>query len=408
MITKSQINNFMKYNSSLLGFGFLMAFFSSFGQTFLLSLYLPPIESFLGLSNTELGSIYAIATIGSALTLPWLGGFFDKKDIKYYSIFVILGLFSFLLILSFSYYVIMVIIGFYGLRLFGQGLMTHTSVSSMARYFSSNRGKAIGAASLGHPAGEALLPILIALLISATGWRGALQISAISCILLIIPSALVLLYNSKSKIKAYNIRAQKEDTKTQNSINIWHVIKTKNFWIISPVIFMTGFTNTAIFFFQLKLGDVKGWSPEWVAGSISAFAIAGAVGMLGIGSFIDRFTGKRLFPFYMIPYIAGLFILVFFNQPLAYPIALGFVGLASGAGRTIKDSMIAEIYGVNIIGQIRSIFTTVMVVSTAIGPVIFGVLLDLQIGFSEIFTSVIIVMALVIINGLRRLEKEEE
>ncbi|MGM0613083.1 MAG: MFS transporter [Bacteroidota bacterium] len=408
MITKSQINNFLKYNSSLLGFGFLMAFFSSFGQTFLLSLYLPPIESFLGLTNTELGSIYAIATIGSALTLPWLGGFFDKKDIKYYSLFVILGLFFSLLILSFSYYVVMVIIGFYGLRLFGQGLMTHTSVSAMARYFSSNRGKAIGAASLGHPAGEALLPILIALLISATGWRGALQISAISCIVLIVPLAMILLYRSKSKIKAYNIQARKESKNDQKTINIWHIIKTKNFWIISPVIFMVGFTNTAIFFFQLKLGDIKGWSPEWVAGSISAFAIAGAVGMLGIGSFIDRFTGKRLFPFYMIPYVAGLLILVYFDQPLAYPIALAFAGLASGAGRTIKDSMLAEIYGVKIIGQIRSIFTTVMVISTAIGPVVFGIMLDLNIGFSEIFASVIIAMTLFVINGLRRLQTEGE
>src|SRR6056297_1420755 len=105
-----------------------MSFFSSFGQTFLLSLYVPSIEELLNVSNTEFGTVYAVATIGSALTLPWIGGFFDKMSIKRYSIMVISGLFVSLLLLSFSYHVIMVIIAFYGLRLFGQGLMTHTSV----------------------------------------------------------------------------------------------------------------------------------------------------------------------------------------------------------------------------------------------------------------------------------------
>jgi MFS family permease len=167
---------------------------------------------------------------------------------------------------------------------------------------------------------------------------------------------------------------------------------------------MVGFTNTAIFFFQLKLGDAKGWSPEWVAASISAFAIANATGMIGIGSFVDRFSGKKLFPYYMISYLLGLPALVIFNHPAVYPIALAFMGLGHGAGRTIKDSMLAEIYGSEIIGQIRSIFTTVMVISTALGPVTFGILLDLEVSFSLIFAGVSVAVLFATLNGLRRIK----
>ena len=176
-----------RYSAPLLVFGLLLTFFSSFGQTFLLSLYVPSIESLLGISNTTFGSLYAAATLSSAFTLPWLGGRFDKMDIRYYTVMVASGLTGALLLLSFSTHIIMVVLAFYGLRLFGQGLMSHTSVSAMARYFERNRGKAIGVATLGHPVGEATLPLLVTLLIGLIGWRATLQFSALSVAVIVLP-----------------------------------------------------------------------------------------------------------------------------------------------------------------------------------------------------------------------------
>ncbi|MDZ7775589.1 MAG: MFS transporter [Bacteroidales bacterium] len=351
--------------------------------------------------DAEFGSIYAVATIGSALTLPWLGGYFDKLETRRYSMMVLAGLFVSLLLLSYSYHVIMVLVAFYGLRLFGQGLMSHTSVSSMARYFSTNRGKAIGAAGVGHPAGEAVMPLLITLLIGAIGWRGALQISALTAALFVAPLALLLLNLSKTRIRAYHM--QKSDAgEQQQKVNVTEIIRQKKFWIITPVVFVVGFTNTAIFFFQLKLGEAKGWSPEWVAGSISAFALAGAIAMTGIGAFVDRYTAKKMFPFHMLPYLLGLAALILFEHPLVYPAALTLFGLGHGTGKTIKDAMLTEIYGADIIGQVRSVFIMVMVLSTAIGPVVFGIMLDMNISYTAIFTGVPIATLLTTLNGLRR------
>lgn len=386
----------------LLTFGFLMTFFSSFGQTFLLSLYLPSIESLLGISNTAFGSLYAAATLSSAFTLPWLGGRFDRMDIRGYTFMVVIGLTTALLLLSFATHVLMVVLAFYGLRLFGQGLMSHTSVSAMARYFEANRGKAIGMATLGHPLGEATLPLLITLLIGAVGWRMTLQASALSVLALVLPLSLLLLRSAKGRLQRYEAKTKASPSSPGGS-SLWGLLSERRFWVIAPLIFMTGYTNTAIFFFQLKLGEARGWSPEWVAGSLSAFALASALGMAGAGPLVDRLSGRRLFPDYMVPYVLGLVMLILFEQPVSYPVALLFMGLANGAGSTVKNAMLAEIYGIQVIGKVRSVFTTIMVISTALGPVSFGVLLDAQFTFAWIFGLVAVVMVLAIGNGWRRL-----
>ena len=386
----------------LLAFGLLYSFFSSFGQTFLLSLYVPSIEAFLAIDNTAFGGIYAVATIGSALTLPWLGGWFDRMEIRRYAVLVVIGLAASLLLLSVAAQLFTVVLAFYGLRLFGQGLMSHTSVSAMAKYFTVSRGKAIGFAGLGHPIGEALLPIGVTVLIGAVGWRGSLQLSTLSCILLVIPLGLYLLQRSKVRIRAYAIQVQ-PTARERKQARLATIIREQRFWVIAPLVFMLGFSNTALFFFQLKLGEARGWSPEWVAGSISAFAIAGAVGMTVAGPLADRFSGRRLFRLFAFPYLLGLACLIFFRNPLAYPLALLCLGLANGAGSTIQNAMLAEIYGIEIIGSVRSIFAMVMVFSTSLGPIAFGLMLDAGWSFSLAFAAVAGVMALAIANGMRKM-----
>ncbi|MCI4649846.1 MFS transporter [Phaeodactylibacter sp.] len=386
----------------LLAFGLLLTFFSSFGQTFLLSLYVPAIETLLGISNTVFGSLYAVATLSSAFTLPWLGGRFDRMPIRAYTLMVLVGLVAALLLLSSARHLVVVVIAFYGLRLFGQGLMSHTAVSAMARYFEANRGKAIGIATLGHPLGEATLPLLVTLLIGGFGWRSTLQFSALSVAVVVLPATLLLLRGARSRLKKFEASS---DTDTAGTVHqsIWQLIAERRFWIITPLVFMTGYTNTALFFFQLKLGEARGWTPEWVAGSLSAFALASALGMAGAGPLVDRLSGRQLFPGYMIPYVAGLLVLVFFHQPIAYPIALLLMGLANGSGSTIKNAMLAEIYGIQVIGKVRSVFTTIMVISTALGPISFGVLLDAEFSYGWIFSLIAGVIVLTIVNGWRRL-----
>lgn len=391
---------FIRSNKYLLFFGILLTYFSSFGQTFLISLYIPEIEQFFGFTNTGLSSLYAVATMGSAFSLPWIGRLIDTTSLRRFSLGVVLGLSVACILLSLAIHPLMILFGFFGLRLFGQGLMSHTSISTMARAFAGNRGKAISMATLGHPLGEATLPLLIALLIGALGWRTSLQLSSLSLVIIVLPMILFLLKDQAPDVIQPN---HSEEGASENSKNPFRVMRSKAFWIITPMVFIMGFLNTAIFFFQIKLGNSHGWDPAWVAGSLSVYAIASALSMMGSGPLVDALTARRLFPFVLFPYTIGVIVLAVFTHPLSYPLALVLIAISNGGGSTIKNALFAEVFGTNIIGTVRSVFMTIIVFSTALGPISFGLLLDAGWDYGEVFWLSAVILAGIILWSLRPL-----
>ncbi|MEX2379412.1 MAG: MFS transporter [Vicingaceae bacterium] len=397
------MRQFIRSSGHLLAFGFLLTFLSSFGQTFLISLYVPELQNYFQLSDGLFSSFYSVATLASAFTLSWLGRFIDKVRLHRFLLAVFMGLCFALLLLSQAYYLPLLFLGLYALRLFGQGLMTHTSIASMARFFDKNRGKAISIASLGHPAGEAILPTLIVALIGWMGWRYSL-LSSMVFVLSVLPLALYLLTFHKKvatlKLMLPQIPEKEEDRKAAKPINI---IKSKFFWMIAPCNFAAASIGTAILFFQLKLGENKSWSAEWIAASFVAYAIGGALSTILAGWLTDRFRAKNIFFFYLIPFIVGLIALTLSDNQWVYPILVAGIGITNGYGGTVKNAAIAEIYGTKIIGSVRSLYTTVMVFSTAIGPIVFGVFLDAGISFNQLAFASIGFMLLMTLNAMRLL-----
>lgn len=373
-------------------FGVVLTFFSSFGQTFLISLYIPEIESVFGLSNTALSSLYAVATVGSSLTLPWIGSLIDYWRLKKFVTLVIVGYAIACLVLSAAIHPIMVLLGFFGLRLFGQGLSSHTAISTMARFFEHNRGKAISLATLGHPLSEASLPLVVSFLILTLGWRASLQISSVALILLVLPLLFWLLARQPEEILNPGGSSPAHATPPKNPFSI---MGKSIFWVIAPTVFVLGFLNTAIFFFQIKLGDSRGWEPSSIAGSLTVYAAVNAISMLGSGPVVDKWKAKRLFPYILLPYIMGVLFLAIGSHPLTYPAALAFIGFANGAGSTIRNALYAEVFGVELIGTVRSVYTTVIVFSTALGPLSFGLLLDGGWTYGAIFLASAILLAII-------------
>ena len=163
--------NFIIKNSNLLIFGFLIAFASGFGQTFFISLFSEDFRETFNLSNTQFGSLYSIATILSALTIIWAGKLIDTVSLKKYTLAIVLGLSITCFFASIVFNVILLFFVIYFLRLFGQGLMGHTSRTTMARYFKANRGKALAISGFGFSFGEMIYPFVVVILILTFGWR---------------------------------------------------------------------------------------------------------------------------------------------------------------------------------------------------------------------------------------------
>ena len=148
-----------------------MSFWSSLGQTFFISLFSQDIRTSLDLTHGEFGSYYAFATTASALTLFWLGKLADTVSVPRLSLMtlggVCLAALHFSLVSSF----ISLILGFYLLRLSGQGMMYHVYSTAVTRRYIATRGRALALCGLGMPLGEAAFPVLVILSLSITDWR---------------------------------------------------------------------------------------------------------------------------------------------------------------------------------------------------------------------------------------------
>ncbi|MFO7656605.1 MAG: MFS transporter [Bacteroidales bacterium] len=352
-------------------------FFSSFGQTFFISLFVPFwIESFR-ISNTTFGSMYATVTIISAFLLSFLGKYIDQMPLKKYGLIVFIGLVISVLMLSQSHNVAVLMVSLLLVRLFGQGLMTHTSSTGIAKHFDNNRGKALGFTTLGHPTGQFVLPIIILALINFAGWqRGLIYIAVISAIL-VIPALWAITPVTVFSPDCKPIPGQAN----KNNTNLFISLK---FWIIALNIFIVPFICTAIFLYQYAIGHSKGWDNRWVSFSFAFFPVFSAMALLISGNLVDRFSGIRLFPLYLIPAFAALLIFAIFSYSWVYPALYALLGFSSGLGSTIKTAMQVEVYGKKSLGKIRSYFSTILVLSTALGPPTFGFFIDRLYPFNKI------------------------
>jgi MFS family permease len=365
--------NFIHKNFILLFFGFLIAFSSGFGQTFFISLFSNDFRATFNLSNTEFGSIYSIATVLSAITIIWAGKLIDTVNLKKYTLTIVFGMAIACLMASLAFNIFFLFLTIYFLRLFGQGLMGHTSRTTIARYFNTNRGKALAISGFGFYIGEMIYPIIIVFLILTIGWRLTWFSSSIFVFVILGLSFYFLLRNNNFKIEK-NLNNNTEFQ--QVSWRRRDVLKDTKFYIYLPLSLLMSFTVTGFLFHQVFIADIKSWTMMNLAQSFIFFAVSGLIGSIFSGLLVDKFTGRKLIPFHLIPMALILVSLLFSNHVYILYLYMAGLGFSNGFTENISNSLWAEMYGVNNLGSIKALLTFFGVLASASSPFLYGILLD--------------------------------
>ena len=365
--------NFIHKNFNLLFFGFLIAFSSGFGQTFFISLFSNDFRATFNLSNTEFGSIYSIATVLSAITIIWAGKLIDTVNLKKYTLTIVFGMAIACLMASLAFNIFFLFLTIYFLRLFGQGLMGHTSRTTIARYFNTNRGKALAISGFGFYIGEMIYPIIIVFLILTIGWRLTWFSSSIFVFVILGLSFYFLLKNNNFKIEK-NLNNNTEFQ--QVSWRRRDVLKDTKFYIYLPLSLLMSFTVTGFLFHQVFIADIKSWTMMNLAQSFIFFAVSGLIGSIFSGLLVDKFTGRKLIPFHLIPMALILVSLLFSNHVYILYLYMAGLGFSNGFTENISNSLWAEMYGVNNLGSIKALLTFFGVLASASSPFLYGILLD--------------------------------
>jgi MFS family permease len=95
----------------------------------------------------------------------------------------------------------------------------------------------------------------------------------------------------------------------------------------------------------------------------------------------DRFGPERLMPVLLLPMGAGLLLLAPASAPQTWFAVLGIMAMTQGAASSFLGAFLPRVYGTRHLGAVRSLQTVIMVISTAIGPGITGVLIDAGVSF---------------------------
>ncbi len=387
---------FVVANAPFLGFGLLLACFSSFGQTFYIGLFGGSIRAEFSLDHAGFGSLYMAGTLVSGVAFAFAGRAIDRIALRRYAAIALVGLAAACAVMASAANAILLTVALCGLRFFGQGLVTHTAHTATARHFERNRGKALSVVMLGHPLGEALLPPIAVAAAAWFGWREVWWVASALLVVAILPSAMLLLPQMPAPARPAAAR-----------VGAWSMLfGDRRFLLALPAVLTPAFVSTGFAFHIAPLAAEQGWEMKLVAAAFTAFAVAKVATSLAAGPAIDRFGARALLPVLLLPLIATCLILSAGTAIWIAFLFMALLGVSGGVTQTLLGAIWAEVYGVGQLGAIRSVYFVLMVFSSALAPAAFGRAIDAGTGLADIGLACAAVMAgaklLLLAGGLNR------
>jgi MFS family permease len=385
------MRDFFSFDPKLLFYGFAIIFFASYGQTFFISIFNTEIRNFYKLSDGEFGLVYAFATLTSSLILVGFAKLIDHIDLRLYSFIISIGLaiscLSVYILYDSIIYLFFVI---FGLRFFGQGAMSHAGETTMARYFGSNRGKALSVGTFGGMVGVMILPIIAVQLTNIIGWQHIWLAASFSIMLFFLP--LLFLALQDQSIRHSNFSENIKNLKNNKKWRTRDVAKDKKFYIYLPISIAASFISTGLTFHQIFVIEQKGWTLEMLANSFVFLGFFSIIGLLLGGPIIDKYNTKKVIIFTHAPLFIAILFLTFFDNYISMFIYMSLMGISLGIGTPFIGTLWAELYGLESLGTVKAFLHACMVFASALSPVIFGYMIDFGLGiFSLCLMSIIII-----------------
>ncbi|MCA0989096.1 MFS transporter [Guptibacillus algicola] len=380
-------------------------FFSGPGQTYGVSVFIDHYISDFGWSRSLVSGIYSSATLAAGLLLFIIGRMVDKFGQR--RMMLIVGSLLAVACLWNSFVVgpVMLFIGFFMLRLFGQGSMTLVPNTLVPQWFVLKRGRALSFMAIGGFLSSATFPPLNTWLIASFGWENAWRILAGAIVIIFLPVVFFFIRNKPedigllpdnavSKKRLAKRKEEKMDEEEEEGFETnWTVkeaMRTRAFWLILFCVSIPALVNTGLTFHLFSILGEQGVPNQTAALILSIMAIVGFPVTMASGFILERVNVHIVLGLSFIGQIAFILLL---TQVDTYILAIGFGvlwGIIGGIERITLNIIWPDYFGRENLGSIKGIATTTMVIGSAFGPLPFGVAYDTFGGYTEILLLILI------------------
>ena len=374
--------------SYLLLFGIFELFFSAPGQTFLISLYVQPIFNDLSASQSLFAGLYSSATLAASLLLNPAGRLIDKHSIKTIIVLNSILMAAGCLILAMAKSLFVLFVGFFMVRLMGQGIFGLTASTLIIKQFHKNRGKAMGIITLGFPLSELIYPSVAIYLLSQFDWRMSFVIFAFSHLVIMLPLQVWLI--SKANIKEGQFLPGESELNPQllpgagghrrirphENWTLGRCLKDVKFYLLIAASCIPPMIMTGLLFHQATLFLHHQWPITLAATGLAVYAVAKALFSVAIGPVVDRYGPLPPFIVLIIMIGTGTYLASVTGPVWIIYLYFATLGAALGMSSPIMNVVWPYFYGTQYMGSIKGFIGTIRNGFTALGPLPIAIAID--------------------------------
>ena len=265
-----------------------------------------------------------------------------------------------------------------------------SSSTAMANWFSRLRGRALGIANMGGPAGPILIAPAAAFAIGQVGWRTTLLAFAVTTLVVGIPCVRLGIVDRPSDVGQHPdgelpVEVPRETSPEAMALAAslpggdWgaaSLARCRDFWFLALAAAPFGAVGIVMGANAIPYMTAIGASPEAASFVVVPQSIGAVTGPLLFGSLADRIHPRLLFVALIGILCAGLLGLV--TQP-AYPVALALfsvIGVVGGSMMAVYGALIGRLFGPMAFGQVMGMGALVGVPVIVATPLVFGAAFD--------------------------------
>ncbi len=372
------------------------------GQTMGVSVFTESLLSDLQINRNNLSLAYLVGTLGSGLIITRAGKLYDKHGARVMAFIagVMLGLMLVYLtrvdqlvvtmseikwlsptVLTF----VLLALGFWGIRFFGQGLLTMVSRNMVMKWFNRRRGLANAVLGIFSALGFSVAPKILDQIIQRLEWRGAWIFLAILVGIIFAFFVLMVFRDNPQdcgcepdgklgKVK----KNRRPPSLPHKDFTLKEARNTLAFWAFTLGLFLSALYISGLTFHVVSVFEASGLTREQGLGIFIPTSLI-AVGVQFLGGYASDYIRLKfillVFALGMTLSIVGLTMLG--GAPIAYWMIIGGNGIVWGLYTVLIGVTWPRFYGLKNLGAISGYSLSWTVIGSALGPYMFSLSLDL-------------------------------
>ncbi len=357
------------------------------------SFFVTPMSDELGWSRSDLSWGYTTRLIVSGVAAPFVGALLDRIGSRVLG--TLAGLIAGACVLGLAgvhslivFYALFAISGIAGFGAPGGQLITTVPI---AKWFHTNRGRALAIATIGMPLGTSIFLPIVEALIDNLGWREAWLVSGVMVItVLAVPCAIFMRKDPESMDlhpdgadhpPVYTALESSASTATSENWTAAQAIRSPTMWMIVAAMMLLGAVLPGTVLYRTAYWQDVGLSTGVIALATALDPLMVSVSALYCGFLADRIQTRYLAFFGLTIAGCSMLAMILAQDSVVYLLAYNMIwGIGMGANVTVQNIIWPNYFGRQFVGTIRGIVFPISVIASAASAPLFAALLD---AFSE-------------------------